>query len=289
MNNCYCLLSMSFNFEDNTFREMADFFHENGYIKIDNSISPEIINDLKQDLYKAENNGAGQKRSGKASKKGSNDLVKHNMHKCFFENSPTTVDLIESSKLTDFAQYLIRDVPTEYAKGNSLQAHLIHNNAYSVPPDGRGQAPGWHVDDPLQQVIIPEGFNLPSFVKLPVLLVTYMIWLTDCETPENGPTFVVPGSHRSGTMIDKEQAEKDGIPMCGKAGTAVLVNCNLWHRGCKNSSKVPRETLQLTFGRRIIGHKFKTIMNYNMPPHVTKNRNEETREKLGFQQGGAYS
>ena len=279
---------MSFNFEENTFKEMSEFFYDNGYIKIDNALSPEIMVKIKQDLYKAEGcglSGSNQKKS----KYKKNDSSRHNMHKCFFENSPATMDLIESSKLTDFAQHVIRDVPTEHPKGNSLQAHLIHNNAYSVPPDGRGQAPGWHVDDPLQQVIIPEGFNLPSFVRLPVLVATYMIWLTDCETPENGPTFVVPGSHRSGTTIDTDLAEKEGIPMCGKAGTAVLVNSNLWHRGCKNSSKVPRETLQLTFARRIIGHKFKTIMNYNMPPHVLKNRSEETSQKMGFQQGGAYS
>jgi ectoine hydroxylase-related dioxygenase (phytanoyl-CoA dioxygenase family) len=167
--------------------------------------------------------------------------------------------------------------------------HLIHNNAFSVPPNGRGQAPSWHTDDPLQQVIIPDGKVLPDWVKLPCLVATYMIWLSDCTTVENGPTHIVPGSHRFGKNINYEFAEEHAIPACGKAGTAVLVNSQTWHRGCANTSKNARDTLQLTFGRRIIGHKHKTIMNYKMPDHVFRDQNEKTLKRLGFLQGGAYS
>jgi ectoine hydroxylase-related dioxygenase (phytanoyl-CoA dioxygenase family) len=116
-----------------------------------------------------------------------------------------------------------------------------------------------------------------------------MIWLSDCDTPENGPTWVVPGSHRWGQQVDALVAEELGIPACGKAGTAVLINANLWHRGCANTSNIPRHTLQITWARRIIGHKFKTIMNYQMPPHVTAGRSELLKERLGWLQGGAYS
>jgi hypothetical protein len=38
-----------------------------------------------------------------------------------------------------------------------------------------------------------------------------------------------------------------------------------------------------TFGRRMIGHKHKTIMNYY------ENRGDALKEKMGFLQGGAYS
>lgn len=192
--------------------------------------------------------------------------------------------------MTSFAEYLIKDVPDNRPNNSSLKTHVIHNNAFIVPSEvGRGQAPSWHVDDPVQQVIIPYGKTLPKWVKLPVLVVTYMVWLSDCETPENGPTFVVPGSHRYGQLIDTQYANANEVPMCGKAGTAVLVNANTWHRGAPNSSSIPRETFQITFARRIIGHKFKSIMNYNMPSHVLMNRNERTCERLGFLQGGAYS
>lgn len=191
--------------------------------------------------------------------------------------------------LTDFAQYVIQDVPGVRPDSNSLTAHVIHNNAFIVPPGGRGQAPSWHVDDPLQQVIIPYNYSLPTNIRLPVLNATYMIWLSDCDTPDKGPTYVVPGSHRFGRPVEPKEADKYGIPMCGKVGTAVLVNANVWHRGCENKSDVPRETLQLTFARRIIGHKFKTIMNYHMPSHVTEGRSDILKTRMGFLEGGAYS
>lgn len=274
----------SFDANKKDFKKWAAFFHANGYIVINNALSPSVINDLRTDLERL-NKGSNKHYHNKNDNDRSN--IRHTVHKCFFEKSKTTCDLVEDSVLVDFAQYLIGDVPG--GRGNSLTAHLIHNNAFTVPPNGRGQAPSWHTDDPLQQVIIPEGKSLPDYIKLPILVVTYMIWLSDCETVENGPTHVVPGSHRWGKLIDQTKAEQLGIPTCGKAGTAVLVNSQTWHRGSENTSKVPRHTLQLSFARRIIGHKFKTIMNYTMPNYVTHNKSSKTLERFGFLQGGAYS
>jgi ectoine hydroxylase-related dioxygenase (phytanoyl-CoA dioxygenase family) len=116
-----------------------------------------------------------------------------------------------------------------------------------------------------------------------------MCWLSDCEHESNGPTWVVPKSHRFGRVVDPVLAEQLAIPTCGKAGTCILINNQLWHRGCANTSNIPRETLQLTFARRIIGHKHKTIMNYNMPEHVYNNKSEKVKERLGWLAGGAYS
>ena len=263
------------------------FFYTNGFIILDNALQPDILNKLKNDLLNVHNNFQSSKpeKAKKKDQKGN----RHDVYKCFFENSPATVDVIENSKLTDFAQYVIADVPGLREGSNSLTAHVIHNNAFIVPPGGRGQAPSWHVDDPLQQIIVPNGYSLPPNIRLPVLVCTYMIWLSDCVTPENGPTFVVPGSHRFGRTINLDEANRKGIPMCGKAGTAVLINSNVWHRGSENKSSVPRETLQITFGRRIIGHKHKTIMDYQMPSHVYEGRSDILKQRMGFLQGGAYS
>ena len=270
-----------FNWIGNKFEEIAEYFYVNGFVIIDNAISSEQVGKLKAELAKVQTTWPG--------KSGKKYADKHEMYKCFFENSPTTVDIIESSKLADFAQYVIADVPDNRVGNTSLKAHVIHSNAFSVPPGGRGQAPVWHVDDPPQQVIVPPGKTLPDWLKLPVLVCTYMIWLSDCDTPEHGPTHVVPGSHRFGRVVDPELAEQLGIPACGKAGTAVLVNANVWHRGCGNKSDRARDTLQITWARRIIGHKHKTIMNYQMPPHVYESRSEQLKERMGFLQGGAYS
>ncbi len=270
-------ISNTFDATQKNYSQWADFFHTNGYIIITNAIEPNQIAKLKEELALAETKNKFKKI----------DLDRHLVHKCFFENSPTTLNLIESSVLYDFAQHMIADVPG--GRGNTLTAHLIHNNAFIVPPGGRGQAPTYHTDDCLQNVIIPEGKELPEWVKLPVLACTWMCWLSDCVNPENGPTWVVPGSHRFGRTVDPDLASQLAIPVCGKAGTCVLINNQIWHRGSANTSNIPRHTLQLTFARRIIGHKHKTIMNYHMPEHVYKNKSDKLKERLGWLQGGAYS
>ena len=267
-----------FNLQKDSFPKMADFFYTNGFVILDNALSPELITKLRTELHNVDSTVTNKK-----------DKKRHNVHKCFFENSPTTVDIIEDSKLTDFAQHVIGDVPGARPDSNSLVAHVIHNNAFIVPPGGRGQAPSWHVDDPLQQIIVPNNYSLPPNIRLPVLSCTYMIWLSDCDKPENGPTYIVPGSHRYGRTINSTEADRKGIPGCGKAGTAVLINSNVWHRGCENKSNIPRETLQITFARRMIGHKHKTIMDYKMPEHVYKGRSDKLKERMGFLQGGAFS
>ena len=280
-------MSERFDLQKDSFNKMADFFYTNGYVILDNALDKDTISDLSSDLYNAQHSARcfKTKKDIEKQEKGK----RHDVHKCFFEISRTTVDVIENSKLSDFAEYVIADVPGLREGSNSLAAHVIHNNAFIIPPGGRGQAPSWHVDDPLQQVIIPNGYTLPPYIRLPVLVCTYMIWLTDCDTPENGPTYVVPGSHRFGRPVDPVEADEKGIPMCGKAGTAVLINANVWHRGCENISSISRETLQITFGRRIIGHKHKTIMDYQMPTHVYKGRSDILKQRMGFLQGGAYS
>lgn len=259
--------------------EMLDFFHKNGYIIVDNAVSASELHAIRADLSASD----AAKKSTRAK-----DRIRHVMHKCFFEHSPATVDFILGSPLVDFVQNIIADVPG--GRGNTLTAHLIHNNAFIVPPGGRGQAPSWHTDDALQNVILPEGARIPDNVRLPVMVCTCMIWLSDCMTAENGPTFVVPGSHRFGRPVDPAFADSHGIPACGRAGSAVIINSQLWHRGAHNSSNTPRETLQLTFGRRIIGHKFRSIMNYQMPGSViSKLTTDEQKARMGFLEGGAYS
>lgn len=248
---------------------------------LNNALTPSHISKLKTELEQQELLLNKHKKTNKKNK------TRHVVHKCFFENSPTTLELIDSSVLYEFAQHIIADVPGN--RGNALKAHLIHNNAFVIPPGGRGQAPTFHTDDCLQNIIIDCNEKLPDWIKLPVLACTWMCWLSDCEEPKNGPTWVVPGSHRFGKMVDAELAEQLKIPMCGKAGTCVLINNQIWHRGAMNESDVPRETLQLTFARRIIGHKFKTIMNYQMPEEVYSNKSDEFKEKMGWLEGGAYS
>lgn len=276
---------------------MANFFHANGYVIIKDGVDKTTVDLLRKDLNDINKKDGRYENKTKTNKtnNNNNNFGRHTVHKRFFENSSTMVKQVVDSKLTDFCQYLIADGVG--GRGNNLTAHLVHNNAFSVPSGGKGQAPSWHVDDAIQNVIIEGNNKLPDYIKLPVMILTCMVWLSDCTDPSNGPTWVVPGSHRFGREVDPNYANSHCVPMCGKSGTVVIINSQLWHRGSSNDSNVPRETVQITFGRRIISHMFGSIMDYRLPQHVlnfiNKEISEEKRQKakeiFGYLQGGAYS
>jgi ectoine hydroxylase-related dioxygenase (phytanoyl-CoA dioxygenase family) len=81
------------------------------------------------------------------------------------------------------------------------------------------------------------------------------IWMIDDFTAVNGPTRVVPGSHRSGqlpgqVMADPEDHHPDEVKLLGRAGTVVVFNAHLWHGGTRNSTGRPRRALHSYFCRR---------------------------------------
>jgi len=81
------------------------------------------------------------------------------------------------------------------------------------------------------------------------------IWLLDDFTADNGPTRVVPGSHRfellpKDGMQDPSAPHPDEITLLAPAGTVVIFNSHLWHGGTLNHSTVRRRALHSYFCRR---------------------------------------
>ena len=81
------------------------------------------------------------------------------------------------------------------------------------------------------------------------------IWLLVDFTEENGPTRVVPGSHRTGklpqdVLADPLATHQDEVHFTGKAGTAYVFNAHIWHGGTTNKSSAPRPAAFAFFGRR---------------------------------------
>ena len=62
----------------------------------------------------------------------------------------------------------------------------------------------------------------------------------------------------------------------------------VWHRGGPNQSDRTRYITQITYARRIIGHKYFPFMNYEMPEHVFADADERKKRLLGFLPSGAY-
>jgi ectoine hydroxylase-related dioxygenase (phytanoyl-CoA dioxygenase family) len=89
--------------------------------------------------------------------------------------------------------------------------------------------------------------------------------LRDCELAD-GPTEVVPGSHRSGRIPDYDRVDDadfgyDGrrpVAVTAAAGDVILFASDLWHRGRPADNGRGRLFLQCHYGRRDIAQRILT-------------------------------
>jgi ectoine hydroxylase-related dioxygenase (phytanoyl-CoA dioxygenase family) len=96
----------------------------------------------------------------------------------------------------------------------------------------------------------PEGQVLPGNYQ-----VCNSQWFLDDFTTENGPTRVIPGSHRWGRtpaedMRDPTEKHPDEKVILAPAGSVMVFNAHLWHSGTLNRSNRPRRVMHSYFTRR---------------------------------------
>lgn len=106
----------------------------------------------------------------------------------------------------------------------------------------------------------------------------YAIVLED-QTPENGCTTVVPGSHLSGEYANQEAA-KNAIPVFSKAGDVVIWDSRLWHGTTDNISPKTRWSVIATFTRWWIKQHFN--ITDNLPQEIFEKLNDKQKAILGF-------
>jgi ectoine hydroxylase-related dioxygenase (phytanoyl-CoA dioxygenase family) len=194
-----------------------------------------------------------------------------------FEHSRANVRLFDLEPIVSFAEALV-----------AKNCHVIHNNSFiTLPGEGKSR---WHQDDPPHLIV--TGGELPTNVHLPPLFFTANYYLTDVTEIEHGGTEVIPVSHLFGASPPSElegtQWEDQLHYNLGKAGSVIMFNNQTWHRGGPNRSDRTRYITQITYARRIIGHKYYPFMNYTMPEHIYKDANPRLRRLLGFLEHGTY-
>lgn len=264
--------------------EWIEFFHANGFLVIPNVLTPDRCQVLREDLDRSLEKVKG--KSAKNSKK---------IMKRMFEHSQANLDLFALEPIVTFAEQLIGDAngegyPIDAGIPNANVVHVIHNNAFKVPAETDGLAKNsWHQDD-TPHVLSLDGKPLKN-IRLNVLAFTVNYYLTDVLSPENGPTQVIPGSHLFGKLCNGDiSGYEDRIHSClGGMGTAVCFNNQVWHRGSRNSSSVTRYITQVTYAKRLIGHKYEPFINYQMPQHCHENADPRLKRLLGFLPSGAYT
>lgn len=140
--------------------------------------------------------------------------------------------------------------------------HVIANTAWRNPPEFKGGF--WHCDAG-PHVPRPEGIEWDDRIPYPVFAIGAHLYLTDC-TLADGPTAVVPGSHRSGRLAPFDQRWNEGLtydgrpPACliARAGDVALFVSDCWHRGLPAMGGSGRDFLQVHYGRRDIAQRVRT-------------------------------
>lgn len=248
--------------------EWIERFHRDGFLIVENVLSPAQLEQLRGDL----DNVLPSPVKG----------VELQMR--VFETSRANLKLFEQEPIVTFAERLIADG----RPGSDEHVHVVHNNA--IRTNTGGGISEWHQDDP-PHYRVTHG-KPPTNVRLPVLLFTCNYYLTDVTELEQGPTQFVPGSHLFGAEppneIEGSPWAKDVVSVLGRAGTALLFNCQVWHRGAPNLSDQTRYVTQVSYAHRIIGHRYYPFMNYTMPEHVYAEASPRLRRLLGFLPHGPY-
>ena len=264
--------------------EWIEFFHTHGFLVIDNVLTPEqcqlLKNDLDQTLKKIE--GENYHESKKM------------MMKRMFEHSKQNLNLFALEPIVTFAEHLIggaNGIGYSIQDGvpNANIIHVIHNNSFKIPPNTDGLAKNaWHQDD-TPHVISLDGEPLTN-IRLNVLAFTVNYYLTDVLSERNGRTQVIPGSHLFGKFCNGDiSGYEDRVYNClGAMDSAVCFNNQVWHRGSRNSSSITRYITQITYAKRLVGHKYEPFMNYQMPSHCYEEADQRLKQLLGFLSNGAY-
>jgi len=144
--------------------------------------------------------------------------------------------------------------------------HVIANTAWRNPVGQKGSHGGqmWHIDAG-PHVPRPPGTAWPDEVPYPVFAVGTHFLLKDSRL-EDGPTGVIPGSHRSGqhppfdALLDESLTweGKGCVPALGRAGDVVLFVSDVWHRRLPTlPGEHGRSFLQVHYGRRDIAQRLR--------------------------------
>jgi ectoine hydroxylase-related dioxygenase (phytanoyl-CoA dioxygenase family) len=109
--------------------------------------------------------------------------------------------------------------------------------------------------DPLTGVGQPLHVDMGALPDANGYWVCNTIWMLDDFTRDNGPTRMVPGSHRWGrrpqdSLTDPLEPHPDEVMLTGRAGSIAVMNAHVWHGGTANRTPAPRLAMHAFYCRR---------------------------------------
>jgi hypothetical protein len=167
--------------------------------------------------------------------------------------------------------------------------HIIANTAWRNPPEFPGGF--WHCDAG-PHIPRPEGVPWDDRIPYPVFAVATHVYLQDCSRAD-GPTAVVPGSHRSGRLAPFDQMNAEDLSYDGRppaifeveAGDVALFVSDAWHRGLPaGPDGRGRYFLQVHYARRDIAQRIRTTAEVNQlsPDAIERATTDRARTIAGL-------
>lgn len=177
--------------------------------------------------------------------------------------------------------------------------HVVACTAWRNPPDP-GHAPcgqEWHVDGG-PHVVRPEGVPWPDAIPYPIFMVAVHVYLEPVR-PEDGPTAVLPGSHRSGRLpprarrwdLDLTYEGASGLAHLAEPGDVSFFVSDSWHRRLPpQEDGTGRFFLQLNYGRREIAQRILPCEEHSPAGDAARSRARTLRERqlIGVHEQGFY-
>ncbi|MCZ6617138.1 MAG: HEAT repeat domain-containing protein [Gammaproteobacteria bacterium] len=114
-----------------------------------------------------------------------------------------------------------------------------HRHCHLNPPGGKGQH--WHKDC----YVFDHNIRHPRFHWV------MAFYYPQDTTEDMGPTAILPRkqAYKTVSHTDPQHASEQALPLCGEAGTVMLVHFDSWHRATPNRSTRKRYMLKFQFAR----------------------------------------
>ena len=211
-------------------KDQLAFFEDQGYLIVKDALEPELLGRLNEAVDRVAERERDQK-----------ELIEDkNRHPAMVSKFRIVV---EDDTFLD-----LLDNPTTFPLlweilGWNIQLYISHLILY--PPEQKGgeiRKGHWHQDGgrPVTEMERPQ----------PRLSLKISYWLSDVDTPEHGAFTIIPGSHKLDALPEGAQEDEGVLPVCVRAGDAVLFDRRMWHRRGYNTSGVTRRVLFFGYSYR---------------------------------------
>lgn len=245
---------------------MHQALQEDGFALIPNVLSAQEVADLRAAIDRLQPFGM--------------DVMNHTEHyKCVFNRERLFLNYIDRPGVVDLAIAAMGE-----------ECHIIGQTAWKSHPGHNGWKP--HTDRVFMEVPADMAAD-PRWVP-PIYLCTAHYYLDDL-TLDMAPTWVIPGSHKSGRALgwgsdmDPEWNGRKLEPVLCKAGDVLFFRSEIWHTGSKNSTPdKSRYLLQVHYSHRWIAQQFSPYLAFQFNPEILAVANPRQRTLLGGHKGTSY-